>query len=116
MSTPGVARALADLPYTARASFVEAVDTIERFLVPFDAWSLMEYGLYDARESDANLASIDTAAKAEALLRLLDATISDAEDAVVPTDLDAALGQIAKMAPSLNTEQAFRQLAALSRR
>ena len=35
LATPGVSKALADLPATSRDAFVAAVDAVERFLVPF---------------------------------------------------------------------------------
>jgi len=116
LATPGVARSFADLPHAARERFAEAVSAIERFLVPFDAWSLMEYGLHDLRATDAKLSIIDTPDKAHALLRLLNATVSDSEGAVVPSDLDAALEQISKVAPAVDGQQSFRRLAVLSRR
>ena len=46
LSTPGVSKALADLPATSRGALVPAVDAIQRFLVPFDTWSLLDYGLF----------------------------------------------------------------------
>src|SRR5690606_8923645 len=39
LATPGVARALADLPAACGEAFAEAVNAIERFLVPFECWS-----------------------------------------------------------------------------
>ena len=47
LSTPGVSKALADLPATSGGAFVPAVGAIQRFLVPFDTWSLLDYGLFD---------------------------------------------------------------------
>lgn len=116
LSTPGVSRAFADLPYTCRECFAEAVAAVERFLVPFDAWSLMDYGLYGSSDERPKLSTIDTSAKAEALLLLLSSTISTSEDAVVPSDLATALSQIAEVSPLLRDSQLFRRLAALSRR
>ena len=46
LATPGVSGALADLPATSGEAFAEAVDAISRFLVPFECWSMVYYGLY----------------------------------------------------------------------
>jgi hypothetical protein len=115
LATPGVARALADLPATAEGAFVEAVDAIERFLVPFECWSMIEYGLYGEVGGQPRLSKID-APNPEAHFRLLDLTIGTAEGAVVPHDLPSALEQVRLVAPQLADTQRFRRLAALTRR
>ena len=114
--TPGVTNAFADLPAATGEAFVDAVDTIARFLVPFDAWSMLEYGLFGECDGEAKLASIDTPAKAHAFLSLLDATIGTAAAAVIPYDLAAALAQIETVAPALTQEPGFRRLATAARR
>ncbi|MDA0737615.1 MAG: hypothetical protein O2999_03095 [Nitrospirae bacterium] len=114
--TPGVSKALADLPATAQEAFAEAVDTIERFLVPFECWSMLDYGLYGEHDGEQKLSCIDSHAKATALLRLLNLTIGTAEGSVIPHDLADALDQIRKVAPSLADDQVFRRLATAARR
>lgn len=116
LATPGVSRAFADLPSTCRGSFAEAVDAVERFLVPFDCWSMLDFGLYGEANEEPRLSRINTAAKAEAFLRLLDLTIGSAQGAVVPSDLGTALAQIERVAPRIAEAQQFRRLAALARR
>lgn len=116
LSTPGISRAFADLPSTVRGAFAEAVDTIERFLVPFECWSMLDYGLYGEDAGEAKLSMIDDQEKAAAFLRLLDRTIGDAENAVVPMDLGNALDQVRKVSPSLTETQIFRRLATAARR
>lgn len=116
LATPGVSRAFADLPATARNSFAKAVDAIERFLVPFECWSMLEYGLYGEQDGKPKLSIIDNHEKADALLRLLDLTIGKAEGSVIPHNLSDALDQIRKVAPSLAEDQAFRRLATAARR
>ncbi|WP_068878795.1 MULTISPECIES: hypothetical protein [unclassified Phenylobacterium] len=116
LSTPGVSRAFADLPATAGDRFAAAVDAVERFLVPFDCWSLIDYGLYGADEMQTpRLAMIDTPAKAEALLRLLDRTVGASPGAVVPHGLSSALQQIRAVAPKLAERPDFRRLATAAR-
>ena len=116
LSTPGVSRALANLPAAAREAFEEAVETIERFLVPFKCWSMVDYGLYGNEEGKPKLSSINNHAKTVAFLRLLDLTIGRAEGSVIPHDLADALDQIRKVAPDLAENQVFRRLATMARR
>jgi hypothetical protein len=116
LATPGVARAFADLPSTCRDSFAEAVDAVERFLVPFDCWSMLDFGLYGEANEGPRLSTINTAAKAEAFLRLLDLTIGSAQGSVVPSDLGTALAQIERVAPRIAESQQYRRLAAIARR
>ncbi|MDO8706085.1 MAG: hypothetical protein Q7J84_14175 [Sulfuricaulis sp.] len=116
LATPGVSQVLADLPATAREAFAEAVNTIERFLVPFECWSLVDYGLYGEEDGRPKLSIIDKHEKAAALLRLLDLTIGTAEGSVIPHDLADALDQIRKVSPNLASGQEFRRLATTARR
>jgi hypothetical protein len=116
LATPGVSRALADLPATAQEAFAEAVDAIERFLVPFECWSIIDYGLYGEEDGKPKLSSIDNHAKAAAFLRLLDLTIGTAEGSVIPYDLADALDQVRRVAPHLVENQVFRRLATAARR
>ncbi len=116
LSTPGVSGALADLPATSGEAFAEAVDTIARFLVPFECWSMVEYGLYGDEGEAKKLAVINDEAKAQALLKLLDLTVGTSEGAVIPHDLTDALDQILKVEPALSTSAIFRRLATAARR
>lgn len=118
LATAGVAAAFVDLPAAAGESFVDAVHAVKRFLVPFNAWSLSDYGFWgSARPNQTRpLSRIDTPQRAEALLVLLDATIGRSDDAVVPMDLGEALVQIESQSTALAQSPAFRRLAALSRR
>jgi hypothetical protein len=116
LSTPSVSKALADLPATSRGAFAPAVDAIQRFLVPFDTWSLLDYGLFGDDGGEPKLSKIDDPEKAAAFLRLLDCTIGTAQSAVIPYDLGAALAQIEKVAPGLVPDPIFRRLATAARR
>lgn len=116
LATPGVARTLANLPARCGEAFVEAVDTIERFLVPFECWALFEFGFFGEEDDKPKVADIDTIDKARALIRLLDASIGTVEGAVVPFDLDVALTRVREVAPGLVNDYRFRRLAALARR
>ena len=116
LSTPGISKALADIPAVSGNAFSEAVDAIERFVVPFDCWSVMDFGLYGKDEDgEARLASINTASKARSLLTLLDRSIGATEGAVIPYDLAEALAQIRLSAPALETTPEYRRLLAAAR-
>ncbi len=116
LATPGVSQALADLPATAGEAFAEAVACIERFLVPFECWSMHDYGLWGEKNGNRKLSIIDNSEKAAALLRLLDLTIGRDEGSVIPYDLADALDQIRRVVPSLAEKQIFRRLATAARR
>lgn len=114
--TPGVSGALADLPATSGDAFAEAVEAIERFLVPFECWSMQNYGLYGDEGELKKIAMINDAPKALALLRLLDFTVGTSEGAVIPYDLTDALDRIRFVVPSIAESPAFRRLSAAARR
>jgi hypothetical protein len=116
LATPSVSRALADLPATSGEAFAEAVRTIERFLLPFDCWSMAVYGLHGEVNGRPKLSIINNQGKAEALLRLLDLTVGTEEGSNIPHDLPDALHQIRTVAPSLLDNPAFRRLATAARR
>ena len=112
----GDAEAFADLPAASGEAFAAAVSAIERFLVPFECWSLVEYSLYREEGGTPKLARINNAEKAAAFLKLLNLTIGTTEGSVVPHDLSDALQQIAKISPALNESVAFQRLEPAARR
>jgi hypothetical protein len=116
LTTPSVSKAFADLPVTTGDAFAEAVAAIERFLVPFDCWSMVEYGLYGEDGGEKKLRFIDSVPKASAFLRLLDLTIGESERSVVPTDLPDALDQIRSVDSALAKTSSFRRLSTSARR
>ena len=116
LATPGVSRALADLPAASGEAFAEAVHAIERFLVPFECWSMLDYALYGEEGEAKKLSGIDDEAKAKALLHLLDLTIGSSEGAVIPYDLTDALDQIRSVAPHLVDTATYRRLSTAARR
>lgn len=116
LATRGVSAAFADLPAAAGRAFSEAAGAIERFLVPFDCWSMSDFGLAGDIDGVRRLASIDTPEMATAFLRLMDLSIGTAEGSVVPMDLAEALDQIRSVAPNLVQDPAFRRLATVARR
>ena len=116
LATPGVSGAFADLPATSGEAFVEAVNAVARFLVPFECWSMVNYGLYGEDGEVKKLALINSEAKAEAFLRLLDLTVGSSEGAVVPYDITEALDQILSVFPQATNSAVYRRLSAAARR
>ena len=120
-ATAAVSHHFSCLPAVSGEAFAEAIDEVARFLVPFDCWSLLDYGFYEGdmsedfgmpRVSDA----VDGSPKAHALLQLLDLTVGDSQNAFVPNDLSTALDRIESKVPRLTSDPAFRRLAAAARR
>ena len=121
LAASGVSQHLSCLPAVSGEAFAEAVAVIERFLTPFDSWSMLDYGYCESDMSEdlriPRLAdAVDDMPKAHALLRLLDLTIGDTQDVVIPDDLSIALDRIESEAPKLTSDPAFRRLAAAARR
>ena len=115
LRSPGISRALASIPAEMPEEFVTAVRAVRRFLVPFDSWSMLEYGLFGDQDGQPRLAVIDKEDKAKALLDLLDLTVGD-EGSAVPDDLTDALDQIHKRWRLADKQPAYRRLSALARR
>jgi hypothetical protein len=115
LATPGVSGAFADLPATCGQEFIAAVGAIRRFLVPFDCWSMLDFGLWRNAEGGSGLELIDDQEKSNSLLVLLDATIGTAEGSVVPHDLSEALARVRLVAPGLAATPKYRRLATMAR-
>ena len=109
LASPGVSEELARLPVIARGEFADAVAAIERFLVPFECWSMFDYGFEKDRQMETPVI-VDDMEKAKALLRLLDRTIGTAEEAIVPHNLGDALEQVRNVAPTLARTPEYRRL------
>ena len=121
LTTRGVSQELSCLPAASGEAFAEAFSGIERFLVPFDCWSMLDYGLYDDGDSGSEMTpklstAIDDEPKAHAFLRLLDSTIGESESSVIPHDLSNGLDRIQAIAPRLVNDPAFRRLSTAARR
>jgi len=117
--SPAVSAEFAKIPALCGERFVEAVKILKVFsyLMPFECWSLLDYGFYKYGVDEQGLNKIiDNGEKAETLLDLLDLTIGKASDSRIPYDINEALDQIEKCAPSLATEYRFRRIATAARR
>ena len=116
LRTAGVSNALAGLPLRAGESFVQAVDSIRQLLVPFDCYSITEYGFGRGEPGRPTLEAVDDETKALAMLEMLDLTVPVQAGAVVPHELSDALVQIRSVKSGLAALPAFRRLEAASRR
>ncbi len=121
LTSPDVSRELSSLPTAAGEAFAEAVAEIERFLVPFDCWSMVDYGLYGEVETGSEVIPklqriIDNDLKALAFFKLLTLTIGATYESMVPYDLSDALDRIGTLAPDLVNSPEFRRLSAAARR
>lgn len=114
--TPGSSAAFARLPAFVGDAFAEAVEAVERFLVPFNCWSMHDYGFYERGEVTLDFPFGKSRKDAAALIRLLDATIASTEGALIPMDLVQALDHVQAASPEISTTPAFRRLATLARR
>ena len=113
---PGTAYEFAALPVAAGEAFEDAVESIERFLMPFQCESLSHYG-FDVRDAnDGTFLIINDESKARAFLLLLELTVDISENAIIPHGLPDALHHIRSVSPDIANENAFRRLSAVTRR
>lgn len=115
LSTPGVSAAFAKLPALVGEAMVDAVNLIRPFIVPFNCWSLGDFGLWNVDGKESQLLKVNTPAKAKAILELLDASIGDSDTSVVPYDLAKALAHFVRIDVNLEKVSVFRRLAVLAR-
>lgn len=115
LASPGASEELARLPAIVRGEFAKAVNTIERFLVPFECWSIFDYGFEENGQMTIAVI-VDDIEKAKALLRLLDRTIGTAEEAIVPHDLGDALELVRNVASKLARSPEYRRLETVASR
>lgn len=113
--TPATAKALASIPAASGRRFAAAVAALRRFLVPFESWSVYDWGI-EASDGHAVPAGIIVGAnEAAAALDLLDLTIGHNPDVRVPRGLDLMLATISAQGQALRRDARFRRLEALLR-
>ncbi len=113
----GASRFMASIPAASRGEFATAVDAVARFLVPGSTGSRHDYGLYGDKDGrDVLEAIVNSSAKAESLLRLLDLTVGGGEDMLTPLGLDELLARIRDVAPTLVERSEFVRLTTLAQR
>jgi len=116
LNSPTVSEALADLPAASGNHFEAATEMIFPYLVPFDCWSLYDYGIWRTSDPGHSIYGIETARQAEALLTLMDRTIGNQEGAIIPNGLDQALEHIRSLQGALETDGRYQRLSTLTRR
>lgn len=115
LATRSISSSFAKIPINSGSSFSEAVDLISPFLIPFDCWSISDFGLLGNEDGIPKLFKINTIDKATLLLKLLDMCIGKSEGSIFPHDLTDALEQVRKVSSRLTQREQFKRLAALSR-
>ena len=113
--TPAVAKAFASLPAASARRFTRAVSLLRRFLVPFEAWSIHDWGFQATDGEGIRENTIVGAEEATAALDLLDLTISKNADARVPRGLDRILALLALQNQALQRDPRLSRLTALMR-
>ncbi|MDB5318341.1 MAG: hypothetical protein JWO24_4185 [Rhodospirillales bacterium] len=113
--TPAVAEAFASIPAASGRRFPRAVSSLRRFLVPFEAWSMHDWGFEDTDGDGPRDGIVVGVEEAAAALDLLDLTISRGADVRVPRGLDAVLTVLASEDSKLRRDPRFARLAALVR-
>lgn len=106
---------LAQLPAETKGHFADAVGVIERYLSPFDCWSLWEYRALGDEPSGEKIRLPNGGDSARALMTLLDKTIGDGEGAVRPHDLGKALEWMRQQVRNITADRRYARLEALSR-
>ncbi|MCF8811753.1 hypothetical protein KIP31_21105 [Xanthomonas campestris pv. campestris] len=115
LASPAISRGFARLPAACGECFVKAANSVRRFLVPFESWSLHDYGLRSENQ-DRVSEVINNFEKASALLDIFDLTISGNDGTPIPHELGTALQIIREIAPNLSRTPSYRRLAAFTRR
>ena len=116
LTTKNISEALAQLPIISGERFHEAVETIKRFLIPFDCYSLASFGFDETEDNTKISFIINDPISAQALLDLLDITIGVSEGDIIPRDLSLALERIQTLLPNSTNDRAFNRLSAAARR
>jgi hypothetical protein len=116
LATPGVAKALASLPAACGSAFVDACAVIERLIVPFETWTLMDFGIVHMGGGGERIVGIGDAGQANAILSLVDRAIGYADNVRVPHDLHYLLDHVRNIAPGLERSRTFERLQTLTRR
>lgn len=114
--TPAVAEAFASIPAACGRRFTAAVATIRRYLMPFDSWSMHDWGLLADDMRAVRADTIVGKEEAAAALELLHLSISEAPDARPPVGLDAVLDHISSQNRTLGRDPRFVRLATMARR
>lgn len=109
----GASRFMAGIPAASRGEFVAAVNSVARFVVPGSTDSRHDYGL---NGKDVLEAIVNSPAKAEALLRLVDLTVGSEDGMSTPLGLDELLARLREVAPALVERSEFARLTTLAQR
>ncbi len=116
LATSDVRRWILKIPAASREAFAEAVNSIDRFLVPSEVSSLGFFFLEKESVWMVPLEIVNDEVRARALLQLLDKSIGSSENSVIPFDLSDALDQVIFVSEKFGFVREYRRLITLARR
>jgi hypothetical protein len=116
LNSPIATEQLVRLPAASRTHFAEVAAIILPFIVPFDCWSLHNYGVIVSGDGTRSIHFVESPADAESFLEVLHRTVGETDNARVPNSLERALDHIADRSPPLASDSRFKRLLTLSRR
>jgi len=114
--TTSIAQAFAALPASSRTAFSEAVELIERYIIPFECYSLYSFGFkYSDNDNLKTVKEIINNTKAaESLLKLLDKAIAYSDSPIRPIELPDTLNYIKEVDPDLEYNPIYTRLEMLT--
>lgn len=114
--TPSISKSLASLPIVISENLDQVVADISRFLRPFSAWSMQDYGVGYLEINQDAISFIKTENDVIGLAELLSLTIDDQDGAVIPYDLSLMLSHMAEVYPKIKKTTDFIRLQTVARR
>jgi hypothetical protein len=114
--TPSIAQAFARLPAATRTAFSEAVELIERYIIPFECYSLYSFGMNYSNDNKLKMLKeiIDSSKAAESFLTLLDKSIAYIDSPIRPVELSEILGHIREIDSDLEYNPIYMRLEMLT--
>jgi len=114
--TPSIAQAFARLPAATRTAFSEAAELIERYIIPFECYSLYSFGMNYSNDDKLKMLKeiIDSSKDAESFLTLLDKAIAYTDSPIRPVELSEILGHIREIDSDLEYNPIYMRLEMLT--
>lgn len=114
--TPSIAQAFARLPAATRTAFSEAVELIERYIIPFECYSLYSFGMNYSNDDKLKMLKeiIDSSKAAESFLTLLDKAIAYSDSPIRPVELSEILSHIKEIDPNFEYNPIYLRLEMLT--
>lgn len=114
--TQSISKSLASLPIAIPGHLNEVVGDIERFLKPFSAWSMQDYGAGYLGIDQNDIEFIKTGDDVIGFTKLLSLTIDDQDGSVIPYDLSIVLAHMSGIYPKIKKDTDYVRLLRIARR